>query len=326
MTFAWLWALALLPLYWLIKSRQRHQQGLEHPFLFALAERDFKPATPKRQILPALAWLCLVLALTRPQWIGPPLDSESQGRAIYLSVDISESMLERDMRWNNRPINRFQAVQAVVKEFIENRVQDYIGLVVFGSFAEVQSPLTADSKALVGILDDVLPGMAGQSTAIGDGLAVAAKQLRDSPAKDKVIILLSDGENRTGNLTPEQAIEVAKASDIKVYTIGFGSDSRSSLFGGFGLNLGGSGIDETTLKEIAQQTGGQYFRATTSQELLNVFQAIEQLEPSQEHITQQHMVIELFWLPLLGFIVLTGTRPAIRLIKEWINRHAIRQT
>ncbi|MEJ2043446.1 MAG: VWA domain-containing protein [Reinekea sp.] len=325
MTFAWLWLALLLPLYWLIPARQKHDQGLQHPFLFALANPAYKPATPQRRILPILAWLCLVLALMRPQWIGPPLDNESQGRAIYLSVDLSESMLERDMSWNNRAIERFQAVQAVVKEFIEQRTEDFIGLVVFGSFAEIQSPLTSDTRALVNILQDLRPGMAQPKTAIGDGLALAAQQLRESPAQDKVIILLSDGENTSGSVTPEQGIEVAKNSDIKVYTIGFGSDGRrNSMFNLFSMKVGSS-IDERTLKNIAEQTDGQYFRATTSQELIDVFDAIEKLEPSQEHVEQQRVIIELFWLPLLVFASLSLAVPVIRFIQEWMNRHAIRK-
>ncbi len=325
MSAAWWWMIFLLPLYWLIPAKKQNDQGLDHPFLFALSNQDANKARTSRNILASIAWVFLVLACMRPQWIGPPLDNESQGRAIYLSVDMSDSMREQDMRWNGRAISRFQAVQAVVKEFIEDRQKDFIGLVVFGSFAEIQSPLTPDTQALSNILDDLLPGMAQPKTAIGDGLAVAAQQLRESPAKDKVIILLSDGENTSGQVTPEEATKVAKASDIKVYTIGFGGDGRQSLFGQFGFNLG-SGVDEQTLKRIAEQTDGQYFRASSSQELIDVFNAIEQLEPSEEHVKQQRVVVELFWIPLIVFTALTLAAPLITALFQRILRYATPKT
>jgi Ca-activated chloride channel family protein len=238
----------------------------------------------------------LIVAIARPQWIGEPLQDESKGRAMYLSVDLSESMLERDMTWNSRAIERYQAVEAVVSEFVEQRKQDFIGLVVFGSFAEIQSPLTPDTTAIKNMLADLRPGMAGGSTAIGDGLALAVKQLRESESIDKVIILLSDGESNSGAVTPEQAMQVAKQSNIKVYTIGFGSDGSNSLLGRFGF--GNRGVDETTLKRIAQETAGEYFRAINTAELSDVFKLIDTLEPAEEHLQDQRLLTELYWIPL----------------------------
>lgn len=292
MSFAWPWLLLLLPLYWLVpKSKKAQVSGaIEHPFLASLAQTDYneKKPTGLAQIISLLIWLLLVIALARPQWIGAPLQDESLGRGLYLSVDLSDSMRERDMSWNGRTIARYQAVQGVVDDFIAQRPQDFIGLVVFGSFAEIQAPLTPDTRSIQKILADLLPGMAGGSTAIGDGLALAAKQLRQSESKDKVIILLSDGENTSGSVTPEEALSVAKQSNIKVYTIGFG---RAGFFG--------SGIDERTLANIAKETGGEFFSASSTSELAQVFEFIDSLEPAEEYLQDQREITELYWWPLL---------------------------
>ncbi len=307
MSLAWPWLLILLPLYWLLPRRKNNATdgALEHPFLMSLsAANDQKNQTSTvDKWLSVIVWLLLIAALVRPVWIGAPIFDETNGRNLYLSVDLSESMLERDMTWNGRAIERYQAVQAVVGEFVEKRKNDFIGLVVFGSYADIQSPLTPDTNAIKELLDDLRPGMAEGSTAIGDGLALAVKQLRESDSPDKVIILLSDGENNSGNVTPEQATQVAAQSGIKVYTIGFGSDGRNSLFGRLGF--GSSGIDEATLKDIAEKTNGQYFRATSTQDLIDVFKLIEQLEPSEEYADQLRVITELYWIPLsLGLFVL----------------------
>jgi Ca-activated chloride channel family protein len=244
----------------------------------------------------------LVVALIRPQWIGEPVSNVIAGRSIFLAVDLSGSMLEADMTWNGRAIERYQAVQAVVGQFVEQRRQDFIGLVVFGSFADIQAPLTPDVQAVSAILRDLRPGMAGDSTAIGDGLALAVKQLRLSESPDKVIILLSDGENKTGDVTPEQATTIAQQSDIKVYTIGFGGDRPTSFLGM--LRGGGNEIDEQTLKTIADQTQGRYFRATSTQDLAQVFRTIDNLETSDRDDRDVRLVIEYYWLPLLASFVL----------------------
>ena len=323
MSFAWPWLFILLPLYWLLPKRKHNanEGALEHPFLMSLSAVDEQnnPAPTFDRWLNSAIWVFLVLALVRPIWIGEPIFDEAQGRNLYLSVDLSESMLERDMTWNGRAIERYQAVQAVVGEFVEKRSNDFIGLVVFGSYADIQSPLTPDTQAIKELLADLRPGMAEGSTAIGDGLALAVKQLRDSDSPDKVIILLSDGENNSGNVTPEQATQVAAQSNIKVYTIGFGSDGRNSLLGRFGF--GGSGIDEATLKDIAEKTDGQYFRAASTQELINVFDLIEQLEPSEEHEDALRVVTELYWLPLLLSLCLLGLQSFFPLITRLKKRY-----
>jgi len=314
MNFAWPWLALILPLFWLLpRSRtSASAEALEHPYLMSLSQQQ----PPGRQRvtragwLLQVAWVLLVVALIRPQWVGEPVSNVIAGRSIFLAVDLSGSMLEPDMTWNGRAIERYQAVQAVVGQFVEQRRQDFIGLVVFGSFADIQAPLTPDVQAVSAILRDLRPGMAGDSTAIGDGLALAVKQLRLSESPDKVIILLSDGENKTGDVTPEQATTIAQQSDIKVYTIGFGGDRPTSFLGM--LRGGGNEIDEQTLKTIAEQTQGRYFRATSTQDLAQVFRTIDNLETSDRDDRDVRLVIEYYWLPLLasfGLILVAASLP-----------------
>jgi Ca-activated chloride channel family protein len=309
MNFAWPWFIAALPLLWLVPaSKSSAQQGaLNHPYLATLASPQ-NSLTSKRKLslFWILSWLFLILALMRPQWIGEPITNSQAGRSIFLSVDLSESMLTEDMSWNGASTYRYKAVQEVVSEFVEQRKGDFLGLVVFGSFAAVQAPLTPDTGAVQKLLFDLIPGMAGKSTAIGDGLAQAVKQLRESKSKDKIIILLSDGANNSGSISPTDAITAAQKSGIRVYTIGFGGDpSVSSIFS----FMRASSIDEDTLKTIAEQTDGQYFRATSAGELQQVFELIDKLETDEKDIDNFRQINELYWLPLiLALLFLMATQ------------------
>jgi Ca-activated chloride channel family protein len=297
MTFAWPWLLALIiaPLT-LVKFKLQYndnQTAIDHPYLASIATRPHEQKKASylsaRTILIFLTWTLLIIAVARPQWLGEPTQQQSIGRSVMLSVDISGSMGEKDMIWNNRRIARYQAVQAVVGDFALQRRGDFLGLVVFGSFADIQAPLTPDVDAVKDILVDLLPGMAGDSTAIGDGLALAVQRLRDIDTEQKVIVLLSDGENLAGSVTPLEAAEIAKQSNIRVHTIGFG---------GQGSVFFGDTVDSETLSEIAQSTGGQFFRATSTNELESVFSAIEALEPTESEQQEQRIVSELFFWPL----------------------------
>lgn len=316
MTFAWPWIAVLLPVVFLVSRRKRNandsHDAIEHPSLFELAQHGNSIDQPQKYTIGyAVIGCLLVLALARPQWVGEPLDVDQRGRSLYLAVDLSESMLEQDMLWNQQPVSRYQAMQAVISEFVTDRTGDFVGLVVFGSFADVQAPLTPDLQAVQGILRDLRPGMADSRTAIGDGLALAVKQLRDSATKDKVIILLSDGESNSGQITPEEATRVAKSEGIRVYTIGFGGE-QNALFQSFGLRS--SALDEQTLRSIAEQTDGRYFRAASSTALTEVFEEIDRLEPSDQKTETQRQVTELYWVALL----LIGVFLSLLHLKAWL--------
>lgn len=321
MSFAWPLLFAALPLFWLVSRFRKPatDNGIEHPYLASLADQETSNSnTKKHSLWLHLAWLFLVLALARPQWLGDPVMPTQAGRSLYLSVDLSASMLEQDMSWNGRAIERYQAVQAVVGEFVSERKNDFIGLVVFGSFAEIQAPLTPDTQAIQAMLNDLRPGMAGDSTAIGDGLALAVKQLRDSDSPDKVIILLSDGENTTGSVTPDQAMEIALQSGIKVYTIGFGSNGQGGRLSLFNTR---SRIDEGTLKEIAEQTDGQYFRAASTDDLINVFDTIDELETDNIEGDQRRQINELYSWPLLASFALFCAPLIASTVTSWRQRN-----
>lgn len=297
MTFAWPWLLLLViaPLWLLIKkpTSSYSQEAIAHPYLASIGSQSHKAQKRKwvsgRFILVWLTWSLLIAAMARPQWLGEPTAQPNIGRSVMLSVDISGSMGETDMVWNNQRVARYQAVQAIVGDFALERRGDFLGLVVFGSFADIQAPLTPDVDAVKDILIDLLPGMAGESTAIGDGLALAVQRLREIDTSEKVIILLSDGENHAGSITPLDAAEIAKQSDIRVHTIGFGRQG-SAFFG--------DAVDSKTLAEIANLTGGQFFRATSSAELQSVFAAIDTLEPSEDPGQEYRVVSEWFYWPL----------------------------
>lgn len=313
MTLAWPWALLALPAPWLVWRfwpAPLAADRLEHPWL-----ADWVQVSPGSRSRPArsgfwlwLVWGLLVVALARPQSIGPPLIPAQTGRDLMLVVDLSLSMSETDMDWQGQRISRIQAVQAVVGDFVRQRRGDALALVVFGDFAAVQAPLTPDVEAVAGLLATLRPGMAGNSTAIGDGLGLAVQRLRQADSEDAAIILLSDGENTAGELSPDQGAEAARASGIAIHAIGFGGDSQLGVFG-----LGGSGVDEASLERLARHTGGHYFRARSTAELAAVYRRLDELEPSPGRGLRDRLTREWFWLPAAAALALLVTGQALGL-------------
>jgi Ca-activated chloride channel family protein len=287
MHLAWPWMALLLPLPWVLyRFRSAAQAGGMAIFLPFAASLD-RPAgdAPKaarvRQGLFVLLWLLLVLAATRPQWLGDPLPAPTTGRRVILAVDISGSMNTRDMANN---ASRLQVVQQVAGQFIDGRQGDQVGLILFGTQPYVQAPLTPDLATVHRFLDEALVGFAGTETAIGDAIGLAIKRLRaeaSSGAANKgegahtILILLTDGESNAGTLQPLQAARFAAEAGLRIYTIGVGAAARAGFFG----SMGNNDLDEDTLKAIAKTTGGQYFRATDANALQSVYAQIEKLEP-----------------------------------------------
>ena len=257
-------------------------------------------------LLLCLVWFLLVTALARPQWVGEPVRVKNSGRDILLVTDISQSMLENDFSYRGRRLNRLNAVKTVVSDFIEKRPDDRIGLILFGSRAYLQAPITYDKKSVIDILRQTDAGMAGNSTAIGDALGLALKTLRKADRPDeKIIILLTDGENNDGALSLAQAIDLAKKENIKVYTIGVGS-SDNFMASFMGLNLAGSGLDEKSLRELAEETEGRYFRATDLNSLAEVYEAINRLEPTENDSRFVRESREYYYIPLLAAVLLAA--------------------
>ena len=244
--------------------------------------------------------LCVV-ALARPQLALTETISRSEGIDIALVLDTSQSMDSPDFAIGGRRASRLDVAKAVVARFVAARPDDRIALVVFGEEAFTQVPLTLDHAALARFLGQVQIGQAGhRRTAVGDGLAVAARRLAKLEAPSKVAILLTDGRNNAGSVEPERAAEAAAALGVKVYTIGIGPEEGQGG-GWFGLAAPRGGeLDEPALRSIAAITGGQYFRAQDAEALAQVYQAIDQLEPTTAEVEELTHYEERFG-PWLGW-------------------------
>ncbi len=311
--FVWPLALLLAPLPWLVyrwlPPAKQEQAALIAPFYKTWSEIKQTVGRPALQstlyslILLSAIWLCMLLAAACPQWIGEPIALPSDGRDLLLAVDISGSMRAEDMSDGRSTINRLQAVKKVVGEFAEQRQGDRLGLILFGSNAYVQSPLTFDTKTIRRFLNEAQIGFAGTETAIGDAIGLAVKRLRQRPADSRVLILLTDGANTAGEVEPIEAAKLAKESDITIYTIGVGADEMT-VPGLFGSRFGArrvnpsTDLDEKTLKAIADTTGGRYFRAKNPEELAKIYAVVDQLEPLEQEAATFRPTTELFYWPL----------------------------
>ena len=296
--FVWPLTLLLLPLPWLLRALQRKSA---HPMLGGQALLVAHPGswlpllkTPQRRRqrwLVSFAWALLLLASARPEWLGDIVAVPRTGRDLMLAVDLSRSMGSMDFELGDRFVTRLQASQKIAGDFIERRIGDRIGLILFGSQAYVQAPLTFDRTTVRFLLDEAELGLAGKSTAIGDAIGIAVKRLRDvSTPSSKVLVLLTDGENTAGEIDPVKASELAKQYGIRIHTIGMSSRETQTGWR--------SEVDEQTLTSVATTTGGRYFRAHNSRELQGIYGEIDQLEPvvaDQQSLRQRE---PLFMFPL----------------------------
>jgi Ca-activated chloride channel family protein len=247
-----------------------------------------------------LSLSALILAIARPQTSYSWQNISEEGIDIVLALDISGSMLAEDLK-----PNRLEASKNVAIDFILERPNDRIGLVVYSGESFTQCPITTDHAVLVNLFKDIRNGMIEDGTAIGMGLSNAVNRLKDSEAKSKVIILLTDGFNTTGVIPPLTAAEIAKAFNIRVYTIGVGTNGEApypakDIFGRTQYQYVPVKIDEKTMKEIADITGGNYFRATNNQKLKLIYEEIDELEKSKTQVTEYRKKNEVFW-PLAIF-------------------------
>lgn len=250
-------------------------------------------------------WFLLVCALAKPILIGEPVKVKNEGRDILMVTDISTSMLETDFYFQNRRLSRIDAVKAVVSDFVTKRLSDRMGLILFGTRAYLQVPLTFDKNNLNNILLQTDAGMAGNSTSIGDALGLALKTLKENslPTDQKVIILLTDGENNDGSLSLPKAVELAREEGVKIYTIGVGSEGFNLANAFFGIS--NSGFDEKSLQEMANETKGRYFKATDLKELVEVYRQIDALEPVTGDENYVFEKKQLFYIPLLMAFLLS---------------------
>ncbi len=282
---AWPWALVMLPLPLLaMKFLPAYKaQGLAMRVPALGRYRSFGQSGERRSSQPVwllLCWMLLIIGIARPEWVGEPRPLPTAGRDLLLAVDISGSMREDDMLWESQRLTRIDLVKHILSSFIERREGDRVGLVLFGTRAYVQAPLTFDRDTVATLLKEAPLGIAGNRTAIGDAIGLAVKRLLDRPADSRVLVLLTDGASNTGELSPVRAAEIARDADIRIHTIGFAGPGID-IFGR--IRAVGSGeLDEESLSEVARITGGQYFRATASGELEDVYRVIDQLEPGEQ--------------------------------------------
>lgn len=257
-----------------------------------------------RVLLLVLVWLTLLVAVARPQYFGDPIGVPVSGRDLMLGIDISGSMREADLYAGNTRATRMAVVKQVAREFVARRTGDRVGLIMFGSQAYIQTPLTHDHETVQHFLDEASVGLAGRSTAIGDAIGLAVKRLRDKPDATRVLILLTDGANSAGVIEPLAAARLAADNQIRIHSIGVGSQPQArSSNSAFGPSR--SELDETTLQAISAATGGQYFRARNQQELANIYLEIDKLEPTELESEEYRPLQELFSWPLGAALVLS---------------------
>jgi Ca-activated chloride channel family protein len=312
--FAWPWLALLAPLPWLLRSllppADSGEAALNVSFLDeleGLAGRRARANLPAwRQQAPfAVLWLLLLLAAARPQWVGEALPLPASGRDLLLAVDVSGSMGYADMQWEEQPASRLTLVKRLLGDFIEGRRGDRVGLILFGSQAYLQSPLTFDRHTVRTWLDEALIGIAGKNTALGDAIGLAVKRLRERPADSRVLVLVTDGANNGGRIDPLTAARLAAEEQVKIYAIGIGADpADSGTLGLLGLNPG-LDLDEPTLREIASLTGGEYFRARSQDELKAIGESLDQLEPVAQKPTQARPARALYSWPLAAALLLS---------------------
>jgi Ca-activated chloride channel family protein len=322
--FAWPWVFALLPLPWLLRFvlpvADSGEAALKVSFLSELegmAGRRARAHLPdwRRQLPFVLLWLLLLVAGARPQWLGEPLPIAASGRDLLVAVDVSGSMDYPDMTWKGDDVSRLSLVKSLLGDFLEHRQGDRVGLILFGSQAYLQAPLTFDRKTVRVWLDEARIGIAGKNTAIGDAIGLAVKRLRLRPAQSRVLVLVTDGANNAGQIDPATAARLAATEGVKIYTIGIGADPDKGATSILGLNTS-LDLDEPALREIADITGGQYFRARDGSQLENIGKVLDTLEPVEQKPTQARPAIALYHWPLATALLLS----ILLVIKErWPN-------
>lgn len=252
-----------------------------------------------------LSFALLALGLMRPQWVGEPIETSRSGRSIMITLDTSESMEAQDMNINGKPLDRLSMAKLVLGDFIARRAGDRLGLVIFGAEAFLHAPLSFDRAMITRFLNEAQIGFAGPKTAIGNALGLSVKKLLNQEKGDRVVILLTDGQNNAGQLSPMQAAEIAKNYGVKIYIVGLGA-SRMVVDGFFGPSAVNPSQDldeaEPELKKIAAMTGGAYYRARDSEGLMRIYQEIDALEPVKVDTLVTVPRKELFYWPI-GMLV-----------------------
>jgi len=320
--FAWPWLLLLLPLpilaWWLLPPFRARQASVQVPFFERLAAATGQ--TPQRgavvlqrrvvqMIVAALIWILVIAALARPQWVGDPVTRELSARDLILAIDISGSMDQRDFRTaNGEMLTRLEGVKRVINEFIARRRGDRVALILFGTRPYVQVPFTQDLQTAQELLEQAQVGMAGQQTAIGDTIGLAIKTFAGSSAKQKLVILLTDGNDTASRVPPEHAADIARQNEVAIYTVGVGDPAAS----------GENRVDLSVLQAVAATTGGHFFRAEDGAQLQAIYADIDRLAPAKLQTLSWRPKLPLFQWPLGAAVILSlSLRLVLLLGSEW---------
>ncbi|MEH6453525.1 MAG: VWA domain-containing protein [Psychromonas sp.] len=308
--FVYLWIFLLTPLpllvRYLLKAKQQQYTEIWIPLAAGLNQQNLSIAQSYlKPIIPWLSWLLLLSALAKPIWFSDPIRLQQQSRDMIISLDLSGSMLEVDMPLNGQKVDRLTLVKDLLQTFVSERQGDRLGLILFADHAYLQTPLTFDLKTIQQMVDESQIGLAGQKTAIGESIALAIKRFVENKNEQRVLILMSDGSNNSGSIEPLQAAKQAIKNNITIYTVGIGAEQmiKRSIFGNQRINPSAD-LNEQALTEIAAITGGKYFRARNQQELQDIYQTINQLEPVDSDFLQFRPEKNLFYWPLGAALIL----------------------
>jgi Ca-activated chloride channel family protein len=320
---AYPWLLSLLPaplaVWWLVKPYRERKESVRAPFFEELSDRaGLKPSAGAvvlqrnigQKVLLPLAWILIVVAVARPQWVDDPITQIESARDLMLAVDLSGSMETEDfVDPEGERIDRLTAVKLVLEDFVAKRETDRLGLILFGNAAFIQVPFTLDHEVFLLLLDEAQIGMAGPQTMIGDAIGLGIKAFESSATDQRVLILLTDGNDTDSRVPPPKAADIAAQNDITIYTIGVGDPAAA----------GEAPLDEQTLRQIAETTGGQYFRAKDLNELDQVYAELDALEPLDfetfsyrpRHELYQ-WVVGAYLVLILGYHLITGSWSFVR--------------
>jgi Ca-activated chloride channel family protein len=310
----WLWALTVLPLIVLWRGRRGPVAAVEYSDV-SLA-RDIARRTRSRNgsvvwLLPIVAAALMIVGLARPQRTHSRTEVTANGIDIVLGLDVSGSMQALDFTVDNYRVNRIAVVKSVVSKFIDERPNDRIGLIAFAASPYIVSPLTLDHDWLLQNLERINVGIGDDGTAIGSAIAAAVNHLRTTTAKSKVVILLTDGVNNSGKISPLAAAEAARALGVKVYTIGVGVRGKAPIpvrdeAGRMHMVTMTVDVDEKTLQAVANETGGLFYRATDTDSLQKIYEQINHYETSAQAVQKFEHVEELYRWPLFPSLGLLG--------------------
>lgn len=327
--FAWPWVFLFLPLPWLLRRSLRPanngEAALRVTYLAELQQLASQPVHPssdraEQRLLYAVFWVLLLCATARPQWLGEPLPLIDSGRDLLIAVDISASMDYPDILIENQASSRLALIQQLFGPFISARQGDRVGLILFGSRAYLQAPLTFDLATVRRWLEQTRVGFAGTETALGDAIGLALKRLRKHTNRSRVLIIMTDGTNTAGEVPPLVAARLAASEGVRIYTVGIGARHQEAAeLAPLGITAG-LDLDEPLLRELASIGSGHYFRAHSPHELVAITNTLDQLEPAARPVAYNSRITPLYPWPLALALLIS----LLRALSFWRTHRTLR--